>query len=308
MDNIKVSYNNIINELEKKIYFTKNGNLKNILIEKYIKFLIELSRFEKKDYNFYENKLDMLNISSERKREILDEIKYKTIPENVLEEERFLYFKLKEDFKNPNDLLINTWVNNYRAFLNRYSSILYGFYNEDTIGKYISEFDREGNYKIISNVESLKNEEKTEFLIKNIRSPYSNKKNLSDKIKFFISKGSFIPSDLKTYFIYLGYRSNDINNPNFENDYQIDMNGNLVKNDGSVIDSYLVQKEKSNFIKRLLLNNHGDGEIPNKYKDNRLKTLLMDMYIVRKSNRNVGIKNVSEVSSNIDIHKGMGKC
>jgi len=306
---------NILHELEKKIHSTRRTNLKKSMTEAYIKLLIELASIEEKEYSYYNEKLDKLDISSNKKEQVLKEIKLKSISKQILDEERMLYNKLKEDFKNPNNLLVETWMGNYKAFLEKYKNELYGFYNDYTIAKYIKEFDVLGNYKYITK-ELRSNVPKTNTIetieIKSIKGPYSNRKENDKRIDSLLNKIRFIPSDITAYMIYLICSNRTLNNPNIllfliKNGYRIDESGHLIKKDGRVVNKQFINREKTNYIKNLLLKNKPDGEIPYKYKDNRLKTLLMDMYVVRKRNSKLDIKE-SGSNGNIDIYKGMGKC
>lgn len=110
-------------------------------------------------------------IPTETKTETLEEYVFINVYRNenqtIGNEFQKMVFKLQEDLKNPNDVLIETWISNYIAFTDRYEKEL----DKDKMIKYMfdlfEKYDKESKYSnnlssILEKVNSSKVEMNTE--------------------------------------------------------------------------------------------------------------------------------------------------
>ncbi len=89
-------------------------------------------------------------IPTETKTETLEEYVFINVYRNenqtIGDEFQKMVFKLQEDLKNPNDVLIETWISNYIAFTDRYEKEL----DKDKMIKYMfdlfEKYDKESKY------------------------------------------------------------------------------------------------------------------------------------------------------------------
>ena len=151
------------------------------------------------------------------KEETLEEYIFFNIYRNenqaIGDEFQKIVLKLQADLKNPNDVLIETWVNNYLAFVDKYEKEL----DKEKMIKYMfdlfKKYDKENKYtdnlsniikKTNSSVEEDKTEEKEETVIvepinnedkvveENIEEPNKDKTKLEEKpLKILNIKKSF---------------------------------------------------------------------------------------------------------------------
>ena len=207
MKNKITDYNNILKELEDKILRINDNEQKKLLIEMYIKIIKELSKIEKKDLRYYKSKLESLKIEEAVLENAIEEIKKNIVPKEIYNIERNLYLKLIEDFKNPNELLINTWINNYKSFLNKHNEKIKGVYDEKTISEYIRKLDKTGLYisKFLD-----ENSETEELSITNISTSFIKKNNKNNNLLALLNNAKKVPSKIIAYLISSTYKDKNI--------------------------------------------------------------------------------------------------
>lgn len=71
---------------------------------------------------------------------------YNNEDKNIVDEFQKLMLKLQEDFKNPNELAIKTWVKNYVSFVDRYKDVLDKNKLIAYMNKKVREYDKENKF------------------------------------------------------------------------------------------------------------------------------------------------------------------
>ena len=164
---------NMLKSLEKLYNLSNDEKSKIISRELYYNYFKELVNIQNESLDYYNKLLDSINLPPEDKRELLlsvnkDQKYLDTSNKDVIEENKKRIDKLQEDLKNPNELLIKTWIDNYYEFVNQYKEC---FIIDDLIGYLKNIFNGKFNNlldQFIISLDSIK--DNSMYKVKNIKS------------------------------------------------------------------------------------------------------------------------------------------
>lgn len=314
MENIVIDkYKDLVSYFEELILKSKDKELIDLAKNSYLKFAKTLCKLENSDINYYIDRLETLKtkcnlteknnileneipIQRNNEEKSLEEYIYFNVYRNkdteLGDEFQKLCLKLQEDLKNPNDLLITVWIQNYLSYIDKYRNILEEenlvkymkvlFKKYDNNGKYYTNLDKyiieAKNNKDNENVKKTYNKdveypkkekmEKVEELkeeglkIVNIKKPNLNKSAmhvLKSLGLICICYNFGVPAALITYGIYKLYKKFNITNEklnNFIKKHGFKINKEteeLLDSNDEIVTEENIDREKYSFFKKKLI-------------------------------------------------------
>lgn len=383
-EKIIANYNEILDKFEKIINGTENHELRDYIKIQYEDYIINLAKWERKDLEYYENKLRTIGTKEDKIVEILGKInekikiyvsneddlsylskpneekkvdsKNEIIEEYILNEvyrnknseissgHEALIRQIRNEFKNPNDLSIKTWLKNYLFYVNTYKEL-----NKDNLidyakllfkeldkgskyynnfDKYVDEIEKEAAEVKKNSMDKSKKEENTNEVeplkiinIKKNTIPNTAKKTFKVLGLVGVASTFGLPASILTFIIYKLYKTikksnNKLNDLIGKNGYFINEQDELVDKEGNVVTDEVIEKEKTSFLKTKLLNlkkTSNIGFIKDSYKKNKFASMILDTKLVsslkKRFNIDVNTKVLEKKNNEQkDMHNGLGKC
>ena len=261
----------------------------------YMFFLKKLVNSNDFDRKYYEELLKSDGFDSDSIKSMLDKLNIKTKEETydfVLDnsiniENNKLIRQLEEDLSNPNSLKINTWISNYKSFVERNKTK----FNLDRLFIFLnSKLGSKYSNKLNDFINSLKNtkEENIEHELNIVKV----KRNFSTRLK----------NKINSIHVARLLKEKDIN---------LDIeSGNLLDKDNKSFSNKSLSRKMYDFIKsKLIKMNYSEynGTINKDYIKNRYLSMLSGVKLLDK------VRDKFDVYDNIQeedtlFKKGLGKC